>query len=223
MRFLHLNQEFAAIGGSRALGVEHERSDIDLLIIACNFNKNIRCKAGYNTLYESPDEFYGTITSIANGYIHAMQWLYPSEFVTDNEFTDWIKQNRDALVEENKYAIYSAVARYANTAKDKFRIYYKIARKRVLYALCYGEMCRKYADDIAMADCVKATGEWRQWLENVRTGNISKDEVYNKLCVICAALDEILTNTADAAEKPVTAEFKEIIDNIKFDNYADRL
>lgn len=223
MHFLHPNQEFAVIGGSRALGIEHERSDIDLLIIAYNFNKNIRCKAGYNTLYKSSDEFYSTITSIANGYIHAMQWLYPSEFVTDNEFTDWIKQNRDALTEENKYAIYSAVVRYANTAKDKFRIYYKIARKRVLYALCYGEMCRKYADGIAMADCVKATGEWREWLGNVRTSNVSQDETYDKLCEICAALDEILANTADSVEKPVTAEFKEIIDSTKFDNYADHL
>ena len=74
-----------------------------------------------------------------------------------------------------------------------------------------------------MVDCVKATGEWREWIENVRTGNVSQDEVYDKLCEICVALDEILDNTVDAAEKPVTAEFKEIIDNIKFDNYADRL
>ena len=223
MHFLHPNQEFAAIGGSRALGVEHERSDIDLLIIASNFNRDIRCKAGYNTLYESTDEFYNTITSIDNGYIHAMQWLYPQEFVTDNEFTDWIKQNRDALTEENKFTTYSRVARYANTVKEKFRVYYKIARKRVLYALCYGEMCRKYASGIKMVDCIKATGEWRKWLGNVRTGDISQDEAYDRLCEIYVALDDILTNTADATEKPVTAEFKEIIDNIKFDNYADRL
>jgi hypothetical protein len=223
MHFLRTNQEFAAIGGSRALGIEHERSDIDLLIIADDFNKDIRCKAWCNTLYKFPDEFYNAITSIANGYIYAMQWLYPQEFVTDNEFTDWIKQSRDALVEENKYAIYSAVVRYANTVKEKFHIYYKIARKRVLYALCYGEICRKYSSGIRMVDCVKATGEWREWIENVRTGNVSQDEVYDKLCEICVALDEILDNTVDAAEKPVTAEFKEIIDNIKFDNYADRL
>lgn len=223
MHFLHPNQEFAVIGGSRALGIEHEQSDIDLLIVANIFDEDVRCRAGYNTLYKSPNEFYSIITSTDNGYIHAIQLLYPSEFVIDNEFTDWVKQNRDALVEENKCAIYNAVARYVNTAKERFRIYYKIARKRVLYALCYGEMCRKYADGIAMADCVKATGEWRQWLENVRAGDISQDEIYDRLCEICAALDEILTNTADAAEKPVTAEFKEIIDNIKFDNYADCL
>lgn len=223
MHFLHSNQEFAVIGGSRALWVEHERSDIDLLIIANNFNKDIRCKSGYNTLYESPDEFYNTITSKDNGYIHAMQWLYPQEFVTDNEFTDWIKQNRDALTEENKYAIYSTVARYINTVKEKFCIYYKIARKRVLYALCYGEMCIKYASGIAMIDCIKATGEWREWLENIRIGDISQDEIYDRLCEICIALDNILTNTVDATEKPVTVEFKEIIDNVKFDNYADHL
>lgn len=223
MHFLHSNQEFAVIGGSRALWVEHERSDIDLLIIANNFNRDVRCKAGYNTLYESPDEFYNTITSIDNGYIHAMQWLYPQEFVTDNEFTDWIKQNRDALTEENKYAIYSTVARYINTVKEKFRVYYKIARKRVLYALCYGEMCIKYASGIAMINCIKATGEWREWLENIRTGDISQDEIYDRLCEICAVLDDILANTIDTTEKPVTVEFKEIIDNIKFDNYADRL
>lgn len=223
MHFLHSNQEFAVIGGSRALWVEHERSDIDLLIIANNFNKDVRCKAGYNTLYESPDEFYNTITSKDNGYIHAMQWLYPQEFVTDNEFTDWIKQNRDALTEENKYAIYSTVAKYINTVKEKFCVYYKIARKRVLYALCYGEMCIKYASGIAMIDCIKATGEWREWLENIRTGDISQDEIYDRLCEICAALDDILANTADATEKPVTVEFKEIIDNVKFDNYADHL
>lgn len=223
MHFLHPNQEFAVIGGSRALGIEHEQSDIDLLIVANIFDEDVRCRAGYNTLYKSPNEFYSIITSTDNGYIHAIQLLYPSEFVTDNEFTDWIKQNRDALVAENKCAIYSAVARYANTVKEKFHIYYKIARKRVLYALCYGEMCRKYASGIAMVDCVRATGEWREWLGNVRAGDISQDEIYDRLCEICAALDEILTNTADAAEKPVTAEFKEIIDNIKFDNYADRL
>ena len=223
MHFLHPNQEFAAIGGSRALGVEHERSDIDLLIVANIFNRDIRYKTGYNTLYESPNELYSIITSTDNGYIHAMQYFYPQEFVTDNEFTDWIKANRDALIEENKYAIYSAVVRYVNTAKERFRIYYKIARKRVLYALCYGEMCRKYASGIAMVDCVRATGEWREWLGNVRTGNISQDETYDKLCEICAALDEILANTADSVEKPVTAEFKEIIDSTKFDNYADRL
>lgn len=223
MHFLHSNQEFAVIGGSRALWVEHERSDIDLLIIANNFNKDVRCKAGYNTLYESPDEFYNTITSKDNGYIHAMQWLYPQEFITDNEFTDWIKQNRDALTEENKYAIYSTVAKYINTVKEKFCVYYKIARKRVLYALCYGEMCIKYASGIAMINCIKATGEWREWLENIRTGDISQDEIYDRLCEICAALDDILANTADATEKPVTVEFKEIIDNVKFDNYADHL
>ena len=223
MHFLHPNQEFAVIGGSRALRVEHDRSDIDLLIIASNFNRDIRCKAWYNTLYESPDEFYNTITSIDKGYIHAIQWLYPYKFVTDNEFTDWIKQNRDALAEENKFAMYNTVVRYVNTVKEKFSIYYKIARKRVLYALCYGEMYRKYASGIAMVDCIMATGEWREWLKNVRTGDISQDETYDRLCEICVVLDDILASTADSTEKPATVELKEIIDNIKFDNYADSL
>ena len=74
-----------------------------------------------------------------------------------------------------------------------------------------------------MIDCIKATGEWRKWLGNVRTGDISQNEIYSRLCEICAVLDDILANTVDTTEKPVTVEFKEIIDNIKFDNYADRL
>lgn len=139
MLLQHNITEFAAIGGSRSLGIEEITSDTDLIIVANNPDYQLRMKGGFNTLYKSPTDFYEMLTLSSRNYIHIFQFLYPERFMTDNEFTDWIIKNRDELFAENKKVLYDDTCNFLKNTQQNLDAYYKVAAKKFLMLLLMGK------------------------------------------------------------------------------------
>lgn len=215
--------EFAAIGGSRSLGTEMISSDIDLIIVASEPDYQLRMKGGYNTLYKSPIDFYEMLTLPSRNYVHIFQFLYPEKFMTDNEFTDWIVANRDVLMDENKATLYADTRRFLENAQQNLEAYHKVAVKRISNALAYGKIVERYSSGVAMADCFKATGDWRDTLLKIRNKQIVYEDVKELVDKALTTVVNIQSKTVELTSKSKTIELKEILDSIYFEDYADHL
>ena len=207
MLYQRSNDMFAVIGGSRCLGTEQDRSDTDL----------------YNTIYRESQNFFNQLTSLDDGYIHMYQFLYPYKFMTDGYFTRWIIANRDGFVLENRRAMFNTIYRYVEYVYNNFEIFFKIAKKRVVYALCYGEILHQYLNGAILTDCMRASGEWRETLCSVFKRDVSYDDTFGLLNNIKSEIVLFDNSVKEIANKPITKELQTIINNTIFDDYADSI
>lgn len=223
MLYQRSNDMLAGIGGSRCLGIEREGSDIDLLIVSNYPKYQMRIKGGYNTLYREPQDLFNQVTSLDAGYIHIYQYLYPYQFITNGYFTQWIIDNRDELVLENRRAMFNTIYRYVKYVYNNFDIYFKIARKRVVYALCYGEILHQYLNGAALTDCMRASGKWRETLCSVFKRDAPHDDTFELLNNIRSEIALFDNSVKEITDKPITQELQTIINNTIFDDYADSI
>ena len=214
---------FAAIGGSRSLGMETVRSDTDLIIVASEPDYTQRMKGGYNTLYKSPTDFYEMLTLPSRNYIHIFQFLYPEKFMTDSEFTDWIVSNRDALMDENAAVFYSDALHFLEDAQQHLTGYFKVAGKRVSHAIAYGKIAEAYSSGCSMSDCFKATGDWRETLLKIRKKDLPYEVVQGLVEQELSAVTRLCEQTAEPTQKPKTTRLKEMLDATYFEDYAKHL
>lgn len=214
---------FAAIGGSRSLGMETVRSDTDLIIVASTPDYSLRMKGCYNTLYKSPNDFYEMLTLPARNYIHIFQFLYPENFVTDNAFTDWIVSNRDALMDENKVVFYSDALHFLEDAQQHLTGYFKVAGKRVSHAIAYGKIAEAYSSGRSMSDCFKATGAWRETLLKIRMKELPYEVVQGLVAQALSTVTQLCERTVEPTQKPNTTQLKEMLDTTYFEDYANCL
>lgn len=211
---------FAVIGGSRSLGTNHATSDIDLLIVSGSQRK-IENKDGYNIIYWPADQFISAFSNAENGYSHIYQFLYPEDFLSTGELTDWVKSNRDSIIAENRDVLYHTISSYFFAIESKLTIYYKIAIKRVVYIMCYGKMICSYADGINLSDCFCAKGEWRNTLLKALNNRLTYDEVASIVSELHEKIQSVSSFFEPTASKSVTNELKERFLTSEFMNYNE--
>lgn len=223
MLLQHNITEFAAIGGSRSLGIEEITSDTDLIIVANNPDYQLRMKGGFNTLYKSPTDFYEMLTLSSRNYIHIFQFLYPERFMTDNEFTDWIIKNRDELFAENKKVLYDDTCNFLKNTQQNLDAYYKVAAKKISHALAYGKIAEQYSSGVLAKDCFKATDNLRDILLKIRNKQIPYEDVKKLVNTTLLNIINIQEKTAEPILKPKSIELKEILDSTYFEDYTNHL
>lgn len=211
---------FAVIGGSRSLGTNHAMSDIDLLIVSGSQRK-IENKDGYNVIHWPPDQFISALSNAENGYSHIYQFLYPEEFLSTGELTDWVKSNRDSIIAENKDVLYHTISSYFFDVESKLTIYYKIAIKRVVYIMCYGKMLCSYADGVNLSDCFCAKDEWRNTLLKALSNRLTYDEVASIVSDLHEKIQSVSSFFEPTASKNVTDELKDRFLTSEFMNYDE--
>lgn len=211
---------FVVIGGSRSLGTNHTMSDTDLLIVSGNQRK-IENKDGYNIICWPADQFISALTTAENGYSHIYQFLYPEEFLSTGELTDWVKLNRDNIIAENKDVLYHTVSSYFFNVESKLDIYYKVAIKRVAYIMCYGKMLCSYADGINLSDCFYAKDEWRNTLLKALNNRLTYDEVASIVSELHAKIESTASFFEPVVSKSTTDELKDRFLTSELMNYDE--
>lgn len=211
---------FAVIGGSRSLGTNRAISDIDLLIVSGSQRK-IENKDGYNIIYWPADQFISALLNTENGYSHIYQFLYPEKFLSNGELTDWVKQNRDSIIAENRDVLYHTISSYFFDVESKLAIYYKIAIKRVVYIMCYGKMLCSYADGMNLSDCFCAKDEWRNTLLKALDNRLTYDEVASIVSELHEKIQSASQFFEPTASKSVTNELKDKFSTSEFMDYDE--
>lgn len=211
---------FAVIGGSRSLGISRATSDTDLLIIHGNVRR-IDNVDGYNVIYWPAEQFVSTLTGVANGYSHIYQFLYPETFLSAGEVTSWIKLHRDELLMENRDVFYRTLRAHFLNIESKLDVYYRIAVKRVVYMLCYGQMLCSYANGLSLSNCFCARGEWRDTLLRV----MNRQMPFEELVVLTSKLHEEIERSKFKFEpvesKSATVKMQSLFLNSEFMSYEE--
>lgn len=211
---------FAVVGGSRSLGISRATSDTDLLIIHGNVRR-IDNVDGYNVIYWPAEQFVSTLTGVANGYSHIYQFLYPETFLSAGEVTNWIKLHRDELLMENRDVFYRTLRAHFLNIESKLDVYYRIAVKRVVYMLCYGQVLCSYANGLSLSSCFRARGEWRDTLLRI----MNRQMPFEELVVLTSKLHEEIERSKFKFEpvesKSATVKMQSLFLNSEFMSYEE--
>lgn len=211
---------FAVIGGSRSLGISRMTSDTDLLIIHGNA-RHIENVDGYNVIYWPAEQFVRTLTSADSGYSHIYQFLYPETFLSTGEATSWIKLNRDRILAENRDVLYRTLRAHFLNIESKLDVYYRIAVKRVVYMLCYGQMLCSYANGSSLSSCFRARGEWRDTLLRVMSRQMSFEELVALTSKLHEEIERSKPKFEPVESKTTTARMQSLFLDSEFMSYEE--
>ena len=210
----------AVVGGSRSLGVSRATSDTDLLFVHGSVRR-IENVDGYNVIYWPADQFVSTLTGVDNGYSHIYQFLYPETFLSVGEATSWIQLHRDEILAENRDVFYRTLRAHFLNIESKLDVYYRIAVKRVVYMLCYGQMLCSYANGLSLSNCFCARGEWRDTLLRV----MNRQMPFEELVALTSKLHEEIERSKFKFEpvesKTATARMQNLFLNSEFMSYEE--
>lgn len=211
---------FAVVGGSRSLGISRATSDTDLLIIHGNVRR-IDNIDGYNVIYWPAEQFVSTLTGVDNGYSHIYQFLYPETFLSAGEVTSWIKLHRDELLTENRDVFYRTLRAHFLNIESKLDVYYRIAVKRVVYMLCYGQVLCSYANGLSLSSCFQARGEWRDTLLRVMSQKMSFEELVALTSKLHKDIERSELKFEPVESKPITTKMQNLFLDSEFMSYEE--
>lgn len=211
---------FAVIGGSRSLGINHITSDTDLLIV-CGDTRHIENVDGYNVIYWPAKQLMSALTSADNGYSHIYQFLYPETFLSAGEATSWVKLHRDEVLAENRDVFYRTLRAHFLNIESKLDVYYKIAVKRVVYMLCYGQMLCSYASGLSLGNCFCARGEWRDTLLRVMNRQMPFEELVALTSKLHEEIESSKLKFEPTESKSITAEMQSLFLDSEFMSYEE--
>lgn len=82
---------YKGIVGSRTYGLEVENSDIDLAVVTPSLDYK---EEGYDVHTRSPEWFISRYNKTIMNWV-GHHWLFPAEFLLENDLSKWIKENRE--------------------------------------------------------------------------------------------------------------------------------
>lgn len=146
---------YAAIGGSRAHGIEIEGSDVDLYRVG-DPERHVM-QDGYNLIQIPLGKFVSRLF-IQRDCGHDLQLLYPLEMKVDNDLTRCILQSRDSVIEAIRPTVYDALMDHAARLCVESEWLYPIFPKRLTYALLFYSILSNYADGMPLAQAMRPKG-----------------------------------------------------------------
>lgn len=210
---------FACVGGSRAYGLQLPYSDIDLLILSKDKRGHTN-RDGYNLCYFTAENFISWMTS-NKGYLHSYQILFPSQWMTNDKISAYLRENREEIVDANLQGMYNTLMSYFLIVKENADVYYKIASKRVAYGLLYANAIYDHSCGKSFAECVCPQGQLHDILLGIRNKEFDFDYVSSLLdeCKIKAESVKLYYDKP-ILEKPLH-EFSNLIRSYNYMTYEE--
>lgn len=168
------NTIYAAIGGSRAHGIEIEGSDVDLYRVGTPELHTMQ--DGYNLIQIPLDQFVRRLF-IQRRCGHDLQLLYPLEMKVDNDLTRCILQSRDSVIEAIRPTVYDALMDHAARLCIESEWLYPIFPKRHTYSLLFYSILSNYADGMPFAQAMRPDSMLHDRLIAIRKHEPELDEV----------------------------------------------
>ena len=175
---------YGCIEGSYAQGMQTENSDLDIIEVynaAIHMEKELKkvndIKLNwpnasrqifssqsfiYNLFYEPSCEYY--------------RWLFPYEYLSDNELTTYIKKYNEDIIKENLPYLYQRLMQAHDTymilghQNNNYKYYYKSLDKYVL--LIEYKKFKSYQESLFCKD-------YKQLLLDIKLGKYTKKQILN--------------------------------------------
>lgn len=190
------NSFYCAIAGSRTYNLQTEKSDIDLLFLNSNLITKdypivkLSIQDRYNLIECHPTQFLSNL--FTTEYWAVWQWLYPYEFKLDNTITEYIKQTRDNIVQNNLKLLYNSL--YNQKIKiiiERPETFYKVKVKFFAYAILFANQLYEYAEGNNFISSQCPEGVLHKQLIDLRQDKISYNEAFSLLQYYLQKLEKV--------------------------------
>lgn len=176
-----INSYFCSIAGSRSYGLEVEKSDYDFLIFSSECKEKYaryECIDNYNVITSSPQRMFQQLYDTP--YWAAWQWFFPYEWKSNNEFTTFIKEHQNDFVYKNLPLVKQSYEEKIMKIKNAFSGFCIVNRKMVAYSFLFLYLLRDLAQGKNPAECIKPTGEYHNFLIDVRKGEYEEKYLWER-------------------------------------------
>lgn len=195
---------YKGIVGSRTYGLDVEESDVDLGVIASSFDYK---EEGYDTHSLTPEYFISRFSRpVINWVTH--QWLFPAEFLLENDLSKWIQENREDFVK-------AILPEYYNShllAIDRFFQRGGPHSKYVARAIHFRNMFVNYAEGMTFEEALKPQGANRDFLLDIRKGKVPVSQILNANATAKARLLSVEDFYKEPrADKSILKEFEYMV------------
>ena len=206
---------FCSIAGSRSHGLEVETSDYDFLIFSSDCKEKYaryECIDNYNVITSSPERMFRQIYDTP--YWATWQWFFPYEWKSNNEFTKFVKRNRNDFIYRNLPLVRKSFEKNIETTKNYFHGFCEVSQKAVAYSFLFLYLLRDLAQGKSPAECIKPTGKLHDFLIDVRKGKYEEKYLWEQFL----QLEKEKDKESKFYEKPRDEEFFRMVKN-EIDRY----
>lgn len=195
---------YKSIVGSRTYGFEVEESDVDLAVIASSFDYQ---EEGYDTHSWTPEHFISRFSCpVINWVTH--QWLFPADFLLENDLSKWIKENREDFVKAILPEFYNSHL----LAIDGFFQKGGPHSKYVARAIHFRNMFVNYAEGMTFEEALKPQGANRDFLLDIRKGKVPVSQILNANATAKTRLLSVEGFYKEPrADKSILEDFKQMV------------
>lgn len=176
---------YEAIGGSRAYGLNMDQSDVDILRVGQE--KRIYMEDGCNVIQIPAEEFLRRARLGAHWY--DAQWLFPEQFRVDNALSGYILENREAMVQAVRPAVYRVMTEHAAALCTHCSWLYPLFPKRLAYALLHYQILANHAGGMDFSQAMRPDGEELDTLLTIRRGEMELAEVLERVAAARTAAE----------------------------------
>lgn len=171
--------DYQAIIGSRCYGLEINSSDLDILIVGTS---NLNIPSGkIHSIILSKEEFISEVFMEINPHPFWMQTIYPSEFLLNNELSEYILNNRERYISANRSKIYHSYIDKASAIASMIDIFYENNPKPYAYCILWFTTLARYASGISFSEAIKPDSSTRQFLIDMRNKLVSLENAKSAL------------------------------------------
>ena len=224
-----MKTDFILIGGSVSHNLQLHTSDIDVLCLTDderfkNNNNSITSSSmvdgKLNILRTTKDAFLQNFDGRFM-YSHCWQWLYPSEFKSNNQFVQWIIENRDLIVSSCKSILYDAYFDRINRFHNNLPGRYQVASKSICYAIMYMNILIEYEGGREFKECIYQTGSVRDHLLDIRCRRLPVEDVLQEYESKMRQVEKLYDFYHQTTEKSIIDELSRLVNSLVFIDYDD--
>ena len=195
---------YKSIVGSRTYGLEIENSDIDLAVVTPSLDYK---EEGYDVHTRSPERFISRYNKTIINWV-AHQWLFPAEFLLENDLSKWIKENREDFIKAILPEFYNSHL----LAIDRFFQRGGPHSKYVARAIHFRNVFVNYAEGMTFEEALKPQGANRDFLLDIRKGKVPISQILNVNATAKARLLSVEDFYKEPrADKAILTEFENMV------------
>ncbi len=166
--------QFSALVGSRCFGMELPDSDIDIVCVGDDGNNRIHSGA-YHYIRRTEQELVESLT-LQTRYHDGLQWMFPAEFLTNGELTDYIVQHREELIRGGLASVWRRLWANAEGLSLHTEHYYNAFPKRIAYSTMRFDTLARYAAGCSFQEAFRPEPQLRELLLAIRKREMPMEE-----------------------------------------------
>ena len=221
MILLENNILYCGLGGSRAKNVNIINSDYDYVCVKTDLKDEVTFEViqDKNLITWTTESFFRRLYDTK--HMFRLDTIFLGNFLEENNFTHFIKENREDFVYKNLGLLLESYEDNFNWVKEYFTGLYRVSKKILMYSFLHMNILIDLPQGKEPIKCFCPEGELHDFLINIRNGEYSEEYLWNEFL----KLEEQKNKELKFYEAPRDEEFfrmvKNEIDKYNFLPYED--